>query len=236
MKKLSIIIPAFNEEKTIKKILAKVISAETPSFKKEIIIVNDGSTDRTKEILEKLKKKYNFIFLKHQKRLGKGAAIKTALKKLKGDFVLIQDADLEYNPSDYKKLLKAIDKEHPVIYGSRNLGTAKRGYFFYFLGGRILTIFFNIVFSSNLVDITTGYKLFREDIIKNAELQPDGFEFCEEITVKVLKSGYQIKEVPIRYSPRKFSEGKKIRFWDGVIAFWAIIRYRFLPIRDFPKK
>ena len=241
MKKISIVIPVFNEEKTIKKILVEVISAETPSWGKEVIIVNDGSTDRTEEMLERLKKRYNFILLKHQERMGKGAAIKTALKKLKGDFVLIQDADLEYSPSDYKKLLAAIDKKHPVVYGSRNLGKAKRGYFFYFLGGKILTIFFNMIFNSSLTDITTGYKLFREDIIKNANLQSNGFEFCEEITAKVLSFNYQIKEIAVNYSPRKFSEGKKIRFWDGIIAFWAIIKYRFLlsykksnlyPVRD----
>ncbi len=226
MKKLTIIIPVFNEEKTILKLIKKVVLAKTPGLEKEIIIIDDGSTDKTKKILKELKEENNFIFLSHPQNMGKGAAIKTGLKKSSGDFILTQDADLEYDPNDFPFLLKAL-RISPVVYGSRNLGLAKRGYFFYFLGGKLITLFFNLLFSSSLADLTTGYKLFRADIIKKANLQSNGFQFCEEITAKVLKLGYQIKEVPIHYFPRKFSEGKKIRFWDGIIAILTIIKYRF---------
>lgn len=226
MKKLSIIIPVFNEKDTIKEILKRVATAPAFDYEKEIIVVDDGSTDGTRKILDDLKKKFNFILLEHAKNSGKGSAIKTALKKITGDLVLIQDADLEYDPKDYQNLLRTFGKDSPVVYGSRNLGKARRGYFLFFLGGRSLTFFLNLMFSSNLTDINTGYKLFRTDIIKNINLKTNGFEFCEEVTAKVLKSGYPIKEVPIHYYPRKFSEGKKLRFRDGLIAIWTIIKYK----------
>jgi len=194
--------------------------------KKEIIVVDDGSTDGTERVLKNLKKKYNFLLLQYSKNLGKGAAIKAGLKKVTGDFVLIQDADLEYDPSDYKSLLSALDQNFSVVYGSRSLARTKRGYFLYYLGGRFLASFFNLLFGSRLTDINTGYKLFRTDVIKNINIGSNGFEFCEEVTGKILKSGYLIKEIPINYYPRKFSQGKKVRFWDGLIAFWTIIKYR----------
>ena len=226
MKKLSIIIPVFNEKGTVEEIIKRAIAAPVINYEKEIIVVDDGSTDGAEKILKSLKEKHNFLLLCHPKNLGKGAAIKTGLKKVTGDFVLIQDADLEYEPNDYQDLLSALDQNSPVVYGSRNLGKTKRGYFFFFLGGRFLTAFLNIMFGSNLTDINTGYKLFRTDIIKNINLESNGFEFCEEVTAKILKSGYSIKEIPIHYYPRKFSEGKKIQFWDGLIALLVIIKYR----------
>lgn len=226
IKKLSIIIPVFNEKKTIRDIIKKVILAPVLDYKKEIIVIDDGSNDGTEEILKSLKEKYNFSLLRHSKNLGKGAAIRTGLKKVTGEVVLIQDADLEYDPSDYQVLLNAFDKKFPVVYGSRNLKRKNRGYFLNFLAGKFLTIFFNILFGSHLTDITTGYKLFKSDIIKNINLESKGFEFCEEVTAKVLRSGYSIKEVPIHYYPRKFSQGKKIRFFDGIIALFTILKYR----------
>lgn len=223
---LSIIIPVFNEAKTIEEIIKRVIVAPVLDYQKEIIVVDDGSNDGTEKILKSLKERYNFLFLQHPKNLGKGAAIRTGLKKVTGDFVLIQDADLEYDPYDYQKLLDALDANSPIVYGSRYLGQGKRGYFFYYLGGWFLTLFFNLLFGSRLTDINTGYKIFRTDIIKNVNLESNGFEFCEEVTAKILKSGYSIKEIPIHYYPRKFSQGKKIRFWDGLIVLLAIIKYR----------
>lgn len=226
MTKLSIIIPVFNEKNTIEEILKRVTLAPVLDYKKEIVVVNDGSTDGTEKLLKNLNKEFNFILLRHAKNSGKGAAIKTALKKASGDLVLIQDADLEYNPEDYENLLRAFGKDSPVVYGSRNLGKARRGYFLYFLGGRSLTFFLNLIFGSKLTDINTGYKLFRTDILKKIKLKSHGFEFCEEVTAKVLKLGYPIKEVPIHYYPRKFSQGKKLRFRDGIIALWTILKYR----------
>ena len=224
--KLSIIIPVFNEEKTIGEIIKRVVVAPVLNYKKEIIVVDDSSTDGTKKILKSLKEKYNFFLLRHPKNLGKGAAIKTGLKQVTGDWVLIQDADLEYDPNNYQELLGALGKNSSVVYGSRILGGAKGGHFLYSLGGKLLTAFFNIMFSSKLTDIVTGYKLFKTDIIKNINLESNGFEFCEVVTAKILKSGYSIKEIPIHYYPRKFSEGKKIQFWDGLIALLTIIKYK----------
>jgi len=227
MRKLSIIIPVFNEIRTIAEVIKRVVSAPTRDYEKEIIVVDDGSNDGTEKILEDLKERFNFILLSHSQNFGKGAAIKTALQKVSGKAVIIQDADLEYDPNDYQNLLKVFDQGFPIVYGSRNLKKkTKRGYFLYFWGGKLLTAFCNLLFSSNLTDINTSYKLFRADIIKSLHLESKGFEFCEEVTTKILKSGYSIKEIPIQYCPRKFYQGKKINFWDGIIGLWTIIRYR----------
>ncbi|MBU3942500.1 glycosyltransferase family 2 protein, partial [Patescibacteria group bacterium] len=203
-----------------------VFSASTFLYDKEIIIVDDGSRDGTEKILEELNNQ-NLCILKHNKNLGKGAAIRTGLKKATGDIVLIQDADLEYNPNDYNNILSVYNLQNPIIYGSRNIERKNRGYLFYSLGGKFLTGFFNLIYRTNLTDINTGLKLFRKDIIQGANLYEDGFDFCEEITAKVTKMGYKIKEVPINYYPRKFSQGKKIRFWHGFIGILTIIKYKF---------
>jgi len=223
---LSIIIPVYNEEKTIEKILEATEKTQLPNFKKEILIVDDGSTDGTREILKKLAAKYQVLF--HKRNRGKGAAIKTALHFVKGDYVIIQDADLEYDPADWQKLIETAEQSpKAVIYGSRNLGTAGRGYLPYYLGGRLLTSLVNLLFRTRLTDINTGYKLFPTEILRTLNLQSNGFEFCEEVTCKILKRGNVIKEVPIGYRPRTFQEGKKISFWDGLIGIWTIIKNRF---------
>lgn len=227
--KLSIIIPVFNEEKTIKEILKRVNEAAIGNWQKEIIIVNDGSKDKTDQIINNLKSQISFIYLKHPTNQGKGAAIKTALNYVSGDYVLIQDADLEYDPKDYSKLLAMAEKGYEVVYGSRNLDkNTKRGYFFYFLGGKLITTFCNFLFGAHLTDINTGYKMFKSEIIKNLNLESNGFEFCEEVTAKILKKGGMIKEVPINYYPRTFQEGKKIKFKDGLIALITLLKYKFL--------
>lgn len=225
MKKISIIIPVYNESETIETIMERIAAVPVLDYKKEIIVVDDGSNDGTKKILDVLKNSHGFILLKHERNLGKGAAIKTALKAVTGDLVLIQDADLEYDPSDIQKLLEASGEGAPVVYGSRNPGK-KRGYFLFFLGGRFLTALLNFMFGSNLADINTGYKLFSSRALKNINLESNGFEFCEEVTAKILKSGCSIREVPVSYHPRKFSQGKKIRFQDGLIGVWTIIKCR----------
>jgi dolichol-phosphate mannosyltransferase len=226
--KLSIIIPVFNERGTIEEVMRRATNAPSLDYEKEIIVVDDKSTDGTKELLEKLKDRFDFILLHHSVNSGKGAAIKTALSSVSGDVVLIQDADLEYDVNDYENLLRIFDKKKtPIVYGSRNLKKDKEySYLTYSLGGKLITFFCNAMFGSKLTDINTCYKLFRSDIIKNMGLKSDGFEFCEEVTVKALKGGYSIKEVPINYCPRKFSEGKKIRFKDGLIALWTVFKHR----------
>lgn len=223
---LSIIIPVFNEEKTIEEILRRVGMVDLGAFQKEIVIVDDGSRDRTSEILKKYARDYRVIY--HDINRGKGAAIKTAIPYLSGQYTIIQDADLEYDPQDLRTLLDEIERAGAdAVYGSRNLGKTQKGYPHYYFGGRFLTWLFNILYGAYLTDINTGYKLFKTDILKTLSLKSDGFEFCEEVTAKLIKRGCKIVEVPISYSPRTFKEGKKISFKDGLTGIWTIVKYRF---------
>lgn len=230
MKKLSVIIPVLNEETTLIQILERVAQAPSLDFEKEIIVIDDGSTDRSGVILENLKDKYQLIVLKHQQNLGKGEAIQTGLAAATGEAIIIQDADLEYLPEDWPKLLKELESgqsEVGAIYGSRNLNPKKRGYFHYVLGAWFLTQVNNLLFRVKLTDIYTCYKLFPADLIKSIPLESDGFEIEVEITAKILKKGYQIREIGINYYPRKFKQGKKIRFKDGLKGLWTMIKWRF---------
>lgn len=228
--KLSIIIPVFNEKNTIKEIIKRVANVSL-ALEKEIIVIDDGSFDGTKNILKELKEEFNFILLEHPKNSGKGAAIKTGLSSASGDFLIIQDADLEYNPEAYPKLLEPLLKgETSIVYGSRNLFTNPCFSKTYFLGGKFLTFIFNFLFGTKLTDINTGFKVFRKEVIKNFDLKEKRFSFCEEVTCKIVKNGYKIKEVAIGYRPRSFKEGKKIRWWrDGFRSLFTIIKYRILP-------
>ncbi|MEK7503044.1 MAG: glycosyltransferase family 2 protein [Patescibacteria group bacterium] len=230
--KLSIIVPVFNEEKTIELVLRKLASLDLGEWEKEIIVVDDGSLDGSKKIISDFAKassdKENLKFLVHSENFGKGAAIKTALEHAIGDAVIIQDADLEYNPEEFNKLLSVFQNpEISAVYGSRNLNPKRRGYPHYVLGVAILSGLTNILYGSALTDVYTCYKLFRSDVLKNLNIQSSGFEFEAEVTSKLLRSGHKILETPISYSPRKFSEGKKIRFKDAVVGFWTILKNRF---------
>lgn len=224
---LSIIIPVFNEKETLEEVLNRVSAAPVFNYRKEIIVVDDGSTDGTRELLERLKGKFNFVYLRHPANFGKGRAIRTGLEKVSGQLVLIQDADLEYNPLNYQDLLKIFEKNNSIIYGSRNIAPKKRGYFHYVLGVWFLTALVNLLFGSKLTDVYTCYKLFPADLIKLVPLKSNGFEFEAEITAKLLGRGYQIREVAVDYNPRRFKEGKKIRFKDGLKGIWTILRCRF---------
>lgn len=226
--KLSVIIPAYNEEKTISEILKKVNAVLLPNFEKEIIIIDDKSSDNTLNVLESLKNQYNFILLKHQQNKGKGAAIRTGVLKATGDFVIIQDADLEYEPDEYKKLLLPfLEKKAEVVYGSRILGTKKRGKLSFYLGGRIITMATNLIYGIKITDEPTCYKVFKRDLLNSLNLESNGFEFCPEVTAKIAKRRIKIYEVPISYFPRDKSEGKKIKWKDGIIALWTLLKYRF---------
>jgi glycosyltransferase involved in cell wall biosynthesis len=226
MKKLSIIIPVYNEENTIDSVIQHVLDAPVPGFTKEIVVVNDGSTDTTADKLKKWERKCRIL---HQKiNSGKGSAVTWGLSKTTGDIILIQDADLEYNPDDYPILLKPF--ENPlvdVVYGSRFLGPHLSTMFLYSMGNKFVTLVTNILYNTNITDMETGFKVFRRDILDGITIDARRFEFEPEITVKILKKGIQIYEVPISYFGRKFEEGKKLTWKDGVVALWMLIKYRF---------
>ena len=228
-KKLSIIIPVYNEKHTIQKILNKIYNLK--NLKKEIIVVNDASSDGTEEILNRNKKKITHL-MHHKKNLGKGAAIQTAKKFIKGDVVIIQDADLEYDPGDYRKLLNLITKGYNVVYGSRVLG--KNRYLsknfssisriFY---NHMLTLLSNIINNQKLTDAHTCYKMFSSKIFLNIQLKEKDFSFCPEITTKIGLINEKIMEVPIKYNGRSYEEGKKINIIDGLKAILTLFKYRF---------
>ena len=229
-KKISILMPVFNEEATLAKVIKKTYSVSIPDYQKEIIVINDCSKDKTANVLNKMKDEYNLIILSHNKNMGKGKALQTGLKKATGDLIIIQDADLEYNPEEWLLLLdKLNNSDAKVVYGSRNINPSKKGYTHYVLGVKALTSVSNFLFKSKLTDIYTCYKLFPRDLIRSIDLKSNGFEIEAEITAKFLKKGFSIKEVPISYNPRKFKQGKKIRFKDGLIGLWTLVKYRVLP-------
>jgi glycosyltransferase involved in cell wall biosynthesis len=223
--KLSIIMPAYNEEKGILKILKKVFAVKVP-MQKEIIIVDDGSKDNTRKLLSKIKNKEVKVIL-HERNKGKGAAIRTGLSKATGDIILVQDADEEYDPSEYPRLIAPLLENAKVVYGSRFLKSHVPRYKFYYLGNKFLTIMTNLLYGGSISDMETCYKVFRREAIKGMVLRAKKFDFEPEITAKFLKRGYKIVEVPISYKSRSFNEGKKIRWTDGIIALWYLIKYRF---------
>jgi len=226
--KLSIIIPVYNEEKTILQVIRSVQNADI-GMEKQIIVVDDGSTDSTKEQLATLHDESVEVYF-HPRNRGKGAAIRTGLSKVTGDLVVIQDADLEYDPADYPILMKPIlAGQADVVYGSRFLGPHRAFLFVHFLGNKFLTLITNALYDTILTDMETCYKMFRAEIFKDITIRSNQFDFEPEITAKVLKRGYRLFEVPITYSGRNVDEGKKIRPWrDGLHALWTLIKFRFV--------
>ncbi len=232
MQKLSILIPVYNEAKTIIEILQRVVEAPCEGLIKELIIVDDASADGTREILQKLNAdEYHAKIYFHEKNQGKGAALRTAQGHATGDIVLIQDADLEYSPNEYPQLIKPIlDGNADVVYGSRLSGgkITRAFHFTHYLGNKFLSLLTNVLYDSTLTDMETCYKVFRADIFKKIKIKSSRFEFEPEITAKVLKQGIRLYELPISYFGRDYSEGKKITWKDGFAAIWALVKYRFV--------
>jgi len=226
--KLTIIMPVYNEKNTFNEILKKVKKVRI-KIQKEIIIVDDGSRDGTRELIEKVKGKGIKKFF-HKKNTGKGAAISTAIKNADGDIIIIQDADLEYNPEDYGRVIEPILKgEARVVYGERfTLNRLGRWAIpSHFIGNKFLSFLTGIIFLRRVRDMETCYKAFKKDVIKNIKINSKRFDVEPEITAKILRRGIKIYEVPIHFHPRTFKEGKKINWRDGLIAIWTLIKYRF---------
>jgi glycosyltransferase involved in cell wall biosynthesis len=227
MKTLSIIIPVYNEAKTIHQVLKKVYAQRLTGWKKEIIVVNDGSTDETRNLLRTWEKSVTVI--NKQRNEGKGSAVSLGIQKTTGNFILIQDADSEYDPADYPALLKPFSNPDVfVVYGSRFLGPHLSTMFIYAQGNKFVTMITNLFYNTNITDMETGYKVFRKKVISGITIRSKRFDVEPELTVKILKRGYQIYEVPISYYGRTFREGKKLTWRDGVIALWTLIMYRFI--------
>ena len=238
MKVLSVIIPAYNEELFIKKLIEMVLDVNIShlGFKKEVIVVDDGSTDNTYNIVSQLKD----IVVISQKNSGKGAAVQSGLSYATGDYFIVQDADLEYDPKDYLKMLEKLNEDpESVIYGSRTLGNIRSNGYSLFIGKHkdqsfgpwlanlILSIWTFMLYGKFITDTLTAYKIYKTSIIKDFTVKTKGFETDHELTAKLIKKGIRINEIPIKYIPRSKAEGKKIKFSDGLFAVLTLFRFRF---------
>jgi glycosyltransferase involved in cell wall biosynthesis len=242
--RLSVIVPVYNEIKTIDEILRRVRAVDLTvsvgfgpedgsvvELERDIVVVDDGSTDGTREILRQMEADQQLTVVLHQQNQGKGAAVRTGLRHADGDVMLIQDADLEYDPRDYPSMLQPIlEGRSQVVYGSRFRGGPTRAMFFWHMvGNRFLTLVTNVLYDSILSDMETCYKVFTREVADQLDLKAAGWGFDPEITAQILKLGYRIYEVPITYTGREFNEGKKIGWRDGLIVLWTLLKYRFLP-------
>jgi dolichol-phosphate mannosyltransferase len=230
---LSVIIPVYNEARSIEFVIKRVRATGLPG---EIIVVDDGSTDDTVKRLSKLRRRPGLKVVRHKGNRGKGAAIRTGLEHATGEFVIIQDADTEYDPADYPALLKPLTTgESNVVYGVRYDDNPRRGPLLFF-GVKLITLVTNLLYGCRIHDEATGYKAFRLSLLKRIELECERFEFCPEVTAKVCRLGEHIVEVPISYHPRTIKAGKKLRWTDGVAALLTLVRYRFQPCHRFDRE
>ncbi|MEW5767059.1 MAG: glycosyltransferase family 2 protein [bacterium] len=227
--KLTIIIPVYNEKATIREIIKEVQEVDIGGIEKELILVDDASSDGTRRIIEEEINDNNVIKLYHESNMGKGAAIRSGISAVTGDLVIIQDADREYDPRDYPKLLQPIlEKRCDVVYGSRFLGVNSAMFFWHYMGNKLLTLVTNILYNTLISDMEVGYKVFKAEVIRSILIKSNRFNFEPEITAKVLKRKYKIQQVPITYVGRDYSEGKKITWKDGLSALWTLIKYRLV--------
>jgi glycosyltransferase involved in cell wall biosynthesis len=221
---LSVVMPVFNERTTVEAIIRRVLAVP---LRIELIVVDDGSTDGSSEILDDLRKTLRFELLR-QSNAGKGAALRRGFVAVTGDLIIVQDADLEYSPEEYPDLIDLIRKGHAdVVYGSRFLGRHRVFLFTHYLGNRIVTLATNVLYNTMLTDMETCYKVMRVDVLRSMTLRSNGFGIEPEMTAKIFKRGYRVYEVPITYSGRGYDEGKKITWVSGLVALWVLLKYRF---------
>jgi glycosyltransferase involved in cell wall biosynthesis len=228
LRKLSVVVPVYNERNTLVEILRRMRAVELPDgIEREIVVVDDGSTDGTRDVLKQLGDSTVNVVM-HDINLGKGAALRTGFQHITGDYVLIQDADLEYDPEDWPRLLAPVLRGRArVVYGSRFTGERRNMLFLHWVGNRFLSLTTNVLYNTTLSDMETCYKLIDRQLVDALDIKADRFDFEPEITAKILKRGVRIYEVPISYAGREFDEGKKITWRDGFAALWTLVKYRF---------
>ena len=222
---LSVVMPVYNERDTIEEIIARVMAV---SVRKELIVVDDGSKDGTRDILPRLQARHGFTLILQPKNQGKGAALRRGFQEVTGDLVVIQDADLEYSPEEIPALIELICQGRAdVVYGSRFLGRHRVFLFTHYAGNRVLTFITNVLYNTMLTDMETCYKVMRTEVLRSFELSSNGFGIEPELTAKIFKRRYRVYEIPITYDGRGYEEGKKITWRDGVVALWVLLKYRF---------
>jgi len=222
---LSVVMPAFNERPTIEEIIRRVLAVP---LRKELVVVDDCSTDGTRDLLQQLHRELGFTLLLQPKNEGKGAALRAGFAQVRGDIVVVQDADLEYSPEEYPELIELIcSGRADVVYGSRFLGRHRVFLFVHYMGNRLLTLLTNVLYNTMLTDMETCFKAMRVDVVRAMTLRSNRFGIEPEITAKIFKRGYRVYEIPITYDGRGYEDGKKITWRDGIVAVWTLIKYRF---------